>query len=257
MIENITPEQKEKNKQYILDHFEEYVCDSRGNFVNAVDFEGTYGTDYYCIGKGGLTPEGYREIKAKFGVRHKQNGAEERERQFRENITSNSDNQQSPPNPVPEQSQNPISPSKNNNPQTQDQERVTNNYNNQTQNNPPNQDQPSDNPKENPNNPLPSSTDIQSSYNSDSTKSVIDNNPTLTTPEQKNQVNQLLKLIITAELLIKEKKFNPQTLSQLIKEKEQSTPSYQALNKEGRMDQVIQQLQNIQKAQKNNNPVVK
>ncbi|CAG8734439.1 561_t:CDS:2, partial [Ambispora leptoticha] len=41
-----------------------------------------------------------------------------------------------------------------------------------------------------PNNPLPSNTDIQSHYHLDKGKS-IDNNPTLTTPEQKNQTNQL------------------------------------------------------------------
>ncbi|CAG8827468.1 13932_t:CDS:2, partial [Racocetra persica] len=30
---NLTPEQKEKNKQYVLEHLDEYTLDSHGNFV--------------------------------------------------------------------------------------------------------------------------------------------------------------------------------------------------------------------------------
>jgi len=30
----VTPEQREKNKQYVLNHMEEYVLDDHGNFVN-------------------------------------------------------------------------------------------------------------------------------------------------------------------------------------------------------------------------------
>jgi hypothetical protein len=48
----VTPEQKRKNQQYILDHLEEYVIDKNGNFVNVVDHD-IYGKEegYFCIGK--------------------------------------------------------------------------------------------------------------------------------------------------------------------------------------------------------------
>jgi hypothetical protein len=131
----------------------------------------------------------------------------------------------------------------------------------QDQNNPPlnqhKQDQPTeptnkDNsppPPTQENNNLPSSTEIQNNYNSD-------NNPNLTNPEQKEQANELLKLIITAELLIKETKFDSETLSKLTKEKEESTTSYQTLNKEGRIDKVINALESIQKSQEDKNNLV-
>ncbi|CAG8654063.1 4804_t:CDS:2, partial [Ambispora gerdemannii] len=73
-------------------------------------------------------------------------------------------------------------------------------------------------------------------------KSTIENNSNLTTPEQKKQAQELLKLIITAELLVKEQKFNPQILSQLIKEKNNNTPSYQLLNKERRAEQLKKEI---------------
>ena len=107
-------------------------------------------------------------------------------------------------------------------------------------------------PTNNSPNPLSSSTDIKHHYNSDQAKAEIDSNPNLTTPEQKEQANQLLKLIITAELLVKEQKFNTQTLAQLIKEKKNKQTLYQLLNKESRVDKVIQQLESIQQSQKDN-----
>ncbi|CAG8682565.1 5367_t:CDS:2, partial [Ambispora leptoticha] len=231
----ITAEQKEKNKQYVLDHLEEYVIDSHDVLTNvAPDTEGDEW--FFYFGK----DKNYEQDK-------------------RENLTSNSDNQQSPPNPVPEQPQNPaqqepVSPNQNkspseNNPSPTPKQVVPKK---QTNDPSPNQDQPADNnPKQNPNNFLPSNTDIQNNYNSDKDKSTIDNNPTLTTPEQKVQAQELLKLIITAELLVKERKFNPETLSQLKKEKEQNTLAYQLLNQEGRIEQAISQLQSIQKKLKN------
>jgi hypothetical protein len=37
----VTPEQKEINRQYVINHMEEYVLDSHGNFANSSpDIEG-------------------------------------------------------------------------------------------------------------------------------------------------------------------------------------------------------------------------
>ena len=52
MTETLISEQKERNRQYILDHLDEYVLDSRGNFVN-IDSElmGSKNAEYYYIGR--------------------------------------------------------------------------------------------------------------------------------------------------------------------------------------------------------------
>lgn len=104
---------------------------------------------------------------------------------------------------------------------------------------------------ENENNNLPSPTNIQNNYNSDKDKSEIENNPCLTNPEKKDKAQELLKLIITAELLIKETKFDSETLFKLIQEKEQNTETYQLLKE--RIEQAINQLSSIQPKQNNNN----
>ena len=54
--------------------------------------------------------------------------------------------------------------------------------------------------------------------------------------------------------MIKKKQFNPEILTKLITEKKNNTSLYQLLNKEGRVDRVINQLENIQ--QKDNNKSV-
>jgi len=56
-----------------------------------------------------------------------------------------------------------------------------------------------------------------------------------------------------AELLIKEKKFNQELLTKLIKEKDNNTPIYQLLNKENRTEQAIDGLARVKKSQESNN----
>ncbi|CAG8821194.1 15229_t:CDS:1, partial [Racocetra fulgida] len=114
----------------------------------------------------------------------------------------------------------------------------------------PNQEQPP-NPKNT--SIIPPQT-IQENYNNDKDKSTIENNSNSTTPEQKEQSEVLLKLIITAELLIKDNQFNPELLSQLLKEKEQNTEAYQLLKE--RIEQVINELTNLQQKQNKNNDSV-
>ncbi|CAG8723113.1 9614_t:CDS:2, partial [Racocetra persica] len=119
-------------------------------------------------------------------------------------------------------------------------------------NNTPDQSNPTPNqePQEQPtNNPLPSPETIQENYNNDKDKSTIENNSNSTTPEQKEQSEALLKLIIEAEFLIKNNQFNPETLSKLLKEKEQNAETYQLLKE--RIEQAINELSNLE--QKNNN----
>lgn len=305
----VTLEQKEKNKQYVLDHFEEYVLDSHSNFANSSpDIEGNEW--FLCFGKDSFTPEGYEELKKKlfksilkeikdweivFGerydnsvdegsieyIRHKSSKKriskhafdyktyykiigklgyrknswvnyeetiriwEEREKWFRENVnvTDNSSNQQFRPS-TPQQEGREKKQNSTNNPSNQEPE---------NQNNPlPNQDK-SPIPSDQSNNLLTDPSDIQSYYNSDKAKSEITTNSQLTTPEQKEQTQELLKVIIAAELLIKEKKFNQENLTKLIKEKKQNTPSYQLLNKDGKVDKVINELRSIEKSHKDNN----
>ncbi|CAG8684615.1 9285_t:CDS:2, partial [Ambispora leptoticha] len=183
-------------------------------------------------------------------------GWEERDRHNSNNQSSQPETQPTK-NPTQEQTPQNNSPSINNPP--------TSNQKPENQNNPsPNQDQlteptnkdNSPTPSDQSNNPLPSNTDIQSHCNSDKDKSIIENNSTLTTPAQKDQAQELLKLIITTEPLVKDQKFNQQILSQLIKEKDNNTLAYQLLNQEGRIEQAISQLQSIQKKLKNNDKTV-
>lgn len=300
----VTTEQKEKNKQYVLSHFEEYVLDSHGNFVNvAPDTEGEEW--YFTFGEHNFTPEGYREIKTKMFemilqeikdweldyyednithfrdpiyFKHRKSGRkmnkhgfsfeqsyqiigelgyreniwekyeetiknwEENERkyggQFQQNPTPFSNSPNPNPNQPPHSKTNPEIP--NQNPILKQPPKP-----NQKQDNPP--------PPSNQENNTPSSTNIQNQYNSGKDKSEIENSYQLTTSKQKESTQELLKLIITAELLIKEQKSNPEILSQLSKEKEQNTLAYQSLNKEGRISKVINGLVSIQKSQKNNN----
>ena len=92
---------------------------------------------------------------------------------------------------------------------------------------------------------------IQKNYNNDKDKSTIENNSNSTTPEQKEQSEVLLKLIIEAELLTKDNQFNPDILSQLLKEKENNTEAYQLLKE--RIEQVINELSSLQQSQNKNN----
>jgi len=302
----MAPEQKEKNKQYVLDHFEEYVLDSHGNFANSSpDVEGNEW--FFCFGKDSFAPEGYEELKTKLfetilkeikdwelsfvsvvpegtvkeigyfihkptkrkiskhafdfeksyqiigELGYRKNiweNYEERKKWFQENIT-NYNNQptqpQNEPNKKPEQqqpSQNQNnSPSENTLPQTLNQEKPNKEH----------KDNPSSPEKEqNPstNNPLPSPSEIQDNYNSDKDKLEIDNNSNLTTPEQKKQTNEFLKTVISGELLTKKKQFNSECLTKLITEKKHNTALYQLLNKEGRVDKVINQLESIKNQSK-------
>lgn len=166
-----------------------------------------------------------------------------------------------PKNPVPNQNQQSTPSNPNQTPFSENNSPTSNQEPENQNNSPTNQDKQGqstnkDNlttPPVQENNPLPSPTDIQTNYNSDKDKQNIDNNPDLTNSEQKEQANELLKLIITAELLVKEKKFNSETLSKLKKEREQNNSICQILNKEGRVDKVIKDLESIEQSQKNNN----
>ncbi|CAG8732715.1 12985_t:CDS:1 [Cetraspora pellucida] len=90
-----------------------------------------------------------------------------------------------------------------------------------------NQEQKPQNQPTNPENtPIIPPKVIQKNYNNDKDKSTIENNSN-STPEQKEQSKELLRLIIEAELLIKDNQFNGETLSKLISEKEQNTEAYQ------------------------------
>jgi len=121
-------------------------------------------------------------------------------------------------------------------------------------NNQPNNNPSSEKEKDKPNNsPLPSSTDIQNQYNSDKDKSEIENSSNLTNQEEQNQAQELLKIVISAELLTNKKQFNSELLTKLITEKKNNTALYQLLNKAGRIDKVISQLESIQQSQKDNN----
>ncbi|KLL04127.1 MAG: hypothetical protein MRERV_27c014 [Mycoplasmataceae bacterium RV_VA103A] len=147
-----------------------------------------------------------------------------------------------------QQSQTNNSPTENpNSPKTENQNAPTNPNNNPEQPHqsptPPNNNETS--------NPLPTPETIQNHYNQDKDRSLVENN---STDEEQKQANQeLLNLIITAELLIKDNQFNPDTLSQLLKEKEQNTEAYQLLKE--RIEQVINELTNLQQKQNKNNDV--
>jgi len=69
MTENLTLEQKEKNKQYILENLGEYVVDIHGNFFHTnPEFLGNGENGAYAyIGSNALTPKGYQEIRKKMG----------------------------------------------------------------------------------------------------------------------------------------------------------------------------------------------
>ncbi|CAG8657880.1 15964_t:CDS:1 [Cetraspora pellucida] len=134
-----------------------------------------------------------------------------------------------------EQEQNNSTPTNNNTPNQSPQP---------TNQEPEQQDQPT-------NNPLPTPETIQENYNNDKDKSTIENSPNSTTPEQKEQFEALLKLIIGAELSIKNNQFNPETLSKLIQEKEQNTETYQLLKE--RIEQAINELSSLQQKQDNSN----
>jgi hypothetical protein len=58
----LTAEQKEKNKQYVLSHLEEYSLDNHGNIV-MFSPEADIDEWFFLFGEKSLTREGYREIK--------------------------------------------------------------------------------------------------------------------------------------------------------------------------------------------------
>ncbi|CAG8510921.1 16074_t:CDS:2 [Cetraspora pellucida] len=227
MNTNITPEQKEKNRQYILANLDKYTIDTNGNFFN-VDPEllGESSEDnIFCyIGRGALTPEAVDLIH----FRNKQTGVEIHRRGWAEEPKTKPESQT-------EQENQNSTPTNNNTPNQSPQP---------TNQEPEQQDQPT-------NNPLPTPETIQENYNNDKDKSTIENSPNSTTPEQKEQFEALLKLIIGAELSIKNNQFNPETLSKLIQEKEQNTETYQLLKE--RIEQAINELSSLQQKQDNSN----
>ncbi|CFW93040.1 protein of unknown function [endosymbiont DhMRE of Dentiscutata heterogama] len=307
---NLTPEQKEANKNYILANLDKYTIDANGNLFNInPELLGEDGEDnIFCyIGKKALTPEGVVEIKEKmannilnnindwelvfggvnlinfkskkteieinslgwsrlFGYdsyykiigeigyreniwrnyREKQKEKEKRDKEFKEWCEKYLNNSQVPKQPKTE-------------PDIQtNQQAEQENPNSTPINNTPNQSNPIPNqePEQPTNSPLPSPETIQENYNNDKDKSTIENNSNSTTPEQKEQSEALLKLVIEAEFLIKDNQFNPDTLSQLLKEKEQNTEAYQLLKE--RIEQAINELSSLeqQNGNSNNEPAV-
>ncbi|CFW92937.1 protein of unknown function [endosymbiont DhMRE of Dentiscutata heterogama] len=307
MAENITLEQKEKNRQYILNNLDKYTIDVNGDFFN-VD-PNILGEEYDYINRNALTWKAVEEIKKKmtemiiknikdwelvlfdtgpsaypklfknketgliinkrrlgydndyyligeFGYRlydwkdydKKKQAREKKWKEWKQNNSSlpnQNNNQYSNPeteqkkqesqNPTSKEPQNPTPPNQNNN--------------NPDQSNPtPNQEP--EQQEQSTNNPLPSPETIQENYNNDKDKSTIENNSNSTTPEQKEQSEALLKLVIEAEFLIKDNQFNPDTLSQLLKEKEQNTEAYQLLKE--RMEQAINELSSLEQQNNNN-----
>ncbi|MCE8164146.1 MAG: hypothetical protein I3274_08165 [Candidatus Moeniiplasma glomeromycotorum] len=316
----VSLEQKEKNKQYVLSHFEEYTFDSHGNFVNvAPDTEGDEW--FFCFNKDSFTPEAYEELKTKlfetvlreikdweivFGKRfdgsinkgkieyfrhkpskkrinflafdHERNYRlvgelgyrrnvwenyeeiiklwDERKKQFQENITNNDNQQSQPQNQQGETEPKPSAP----NPKKENGE--TNNPTNQNQNSPispsDKENVPPEKGKDNPkdNSSLPSQPNNKNQENFDKNKPEKENNSN-PSPNEKEQDQEFLKVINEAELLIKKKKFNSKILTKLIAEKKQNSSLYQSLNKDGKIDKLIRELENIQQAQKNSNKSVR
>ncbi|CAI2162422.1 10702_t:CDS:2 [Funneliformis geosporum] len=244
----VTLEQKEKNQKYILDNLDEYVLNEDGNFI---EFTDPY-SEYYFIPKLAVInqKEGtrisefdYEETKnsekkilekrksyerGQIGRSERLDGlirelGKEIEEILREEAEYEKNNPRS------------TAPPKNLKPKNKN-----NNPNGQNKGNPPS------NPNK-PNNPLPPPADIQNHYNSDKDKDKTNN----TNSEQKAKSQALLKILITAELLIKQKQFNPEILAKLAREKEQNSLLYQTLNQEGRIDKAIEQQKNIQKSSQN------
>ncbi|CFW92801.1 protein of unknown function [endosymbiont DhMRE of Dentiscutata heterogama] len=318
---NLTPEQKERNQQYILDNLDNYWPDSKGDFVNT-DSD-TYGEDYFWIGKYQVTdykdilwemakkiterekedwelifsetdepfPKYFKNKKTglelstswfgevskyligELGYRGWHNGKRneigvliwddyDRDRIFikqgwenRKKTKPSSPHSPPPTNPKVETSQETENQESKKTKKQAEQESQNQNPNSTpTDNNTP--DQPNQSPNQEPqeqptNNRLPSPETIQENYNNDKDKSTIENNPNSTTPEQKEQSEALLKLVIEAEFLIKDKQFNSETLSKLLKEKEQNTETYQLLKE--RIEQAINELSSLEQKQNNNN----
>jgi hypothetical protein len=65
----VSLEQKERNRQYILNHLDEYTIDVKGNFfsINPEYLGSGENSDYAYIGVDNLTPEGNQEIREKMG----------------------------------------------------------------------------------------------------------------------------------------------------------------------------------------------
>ncbi|CAG8464682.1 7882_t:CDS:2 [Cetraspora pellucida] len=266
---NLTPEQKEANKDYILANLDKYIIDNRRFFYHIEkDFYGEYG----YIGPGAVND--YQEVKEKVIDRILKDKSRKQKKANKNNASAPQPNEQiSPP-------QTPLPPT---NSQTEKEQANQEHKKTKKQSEQQSQAQTNNSPTENPNppktenqsiptnpepphqsptppnnnetsNPLPTPETIQNHYNQDKDKSLVENN---STDEEQKQANQeLLNLIITAELLIKDNQFNPDTLSQLLKEKEQNTEAYQLLNKEGRIEQTINKLTNLQEKQNKNNDSV-
>ncbi|KLL04401.1 MAG: hypothetical protein MRERV_23c002 [Mycoplasmataceae bacterium RV_VA103A] len=324
MAENITLEQKEKNRQYILTNLDKYTIDANGDFFNADPT--ILGEEYDYISKNTLTWKATDEIKKKmtemivknikdwelilfdhnddpypnffknkktsliiekgrlgywneywivgeFGYRGSkwkdyEKWKQDREKQKQDWWNNNQTTSPPPTNPTPEPYQTTENQKSENPKKQSEQEPQTNNSPTENPNSPKteNQNAPT-NPNNNPeqphqsptppnnnetSNPLPTPETIQNHYNQDKDRSLVENN---STDEEQKQANQeLLNLIITAELLIKDNQFNPDTLSQLLKEKEQNTEAYQLLKE--RIEQVINELSSLQQSQNKNNESV-
>ncbi|MCE8163994.1 MAG: hypothetical protein I3274_07385 [Candidatus Moeniiplasma glomeromycotorum] len=152
-------------------------------------------------------------------------------------------------NPIDKENKNfPPIPNQNQNPKKE-----TNNPTNQKQNNPaPKLDKNNSSPEKGKgsldNSSIPS-TNNQNQSNHDKDNNPKKENNSNPTSSENQQDQEFLKVINEAELLIKKKKFNSKILTKLIAEKKQNSSLYQSLNKDGKIDKLIRELENIQQAQ--------
>ncbi|CAG8606158.1 4755_t:CDS:2, partial [Ambispora gerdemannii] len=94
---------------------------------------------------------------------------------------------------------------------------------------------------------LPTAEEINEQYQKDSEREEIINSPILKKPEEKVQVQEYLKKIVEAEILIKIKRFSAAVLQKL-KEIATKPKIYQLLNKNKRVEQAVSALQGLEKS---------
>lgn len=59
----VTAEQKEENKDHLLNNYFDYMIDVFGNFADVSEDCNWFDTDFRYIGRDALTPKGYREVE--------------------------------------------------------------------------------------------------------------------------------------------------------------------------------------------------
>ncbi|CFW93479.1 protein of unknown function [endosymbiont DhMRE of Dentiscutata heterogama] len=100
--------------------------------------------------------------------------------------------------------------------------------------------------------PPPSEDEVENRFNNDPAKQQIENNQQLT-EDEKQATLKLLKTLIAAEILSEKGQFNQSIFDELLGEKNQQSAAYKTLNENGRVDNVIESLQNINQTPQNGN----